>query len=174
MVDVKDAEAGEDEHDEEGDNFESNLALLLWCQDSVDSFLAWCSAVSEIFFAEEGWLRSFDLASNVDCLGSYALDQLSISCIHRHLHLRLSGRDTGCFVANVGNLDCCAIISVVVVLVVRLSMVVLCSSLQPHKVVCQIKVHVHVSEHLSVLKTCIREELGNLILIFQCLLKLLK
>ena len=40
MVDVKDAEAGEDEHDEEGYDFESNLALLLWCQDSVDSFLA--------------------------------------------------------------------------------------------------------------------------------------
>ena len=51
MVDIKDAEAGEDEHDEEGDDFKSNLALFLWCQDSVDSFLAWCSTVSEIFFA---------------------------------------------------------------------------------------------------------------------------
>ena len=35
MVDVEQNEAGNDEHDEEGDNFEGDLTLLLWRQDTT-------------------------------------------------------------------------------------------------------------------------------------------
>ena len=175
MVDVKDAEACEDQHDEEGDDFESNLALLLRRQHFIDGLLAWGIAVNEMGFVEGGSLRRFDLAGDVDRLGGYALDQFSVSsCVLRQLHLCFCGCDAGCFVANVGDLDSGAIVSVVVVLVVWLSMVVLGRSLEPHKVVCQVKVHVHVGEHLTVLKACVREELADLILILQCLLELLK
>ena len=41
MVDVEECKARDDEHDEEGDNLESNFTLLLRRQHTVDFFLTW-------------------------------------------------------------------------------------------------------------------------------------